>query len=273
MNSVIQNNLTKVPETMLIPLRARYNETKRPHGIIRDPKSVEILDRIEPFFEGRREVSILSQMGVAVRTDILDRLTLQFLEKHPNGFVVNLGCGLDTRFHRLDNGKVTWFDLDLPEGIDLRRNFFEESERFHFVAASILDPSWLDLLPKDAPKLFIAEGLLMYFTEEEVHSLLATLAERCPRAEFIFEAMSPRMARHTEQHSDMKGYEAQFKWGIKSGRDLLNWGIKLRFEQEYFYNIHLKKMPWYVALFYQTVARRVMKIVHLTLGEEQLRVA
>ena len=63
MNSAIQNNLTKVPETMLIPLRARYNETKRPHGIIRDPKSVEILDRIEPFFEGRREVSILSQMG------------------------------------------------------------------------------------------------------------------------------------------------------------------------------------------------------------------
>ena len=57
MNSAIQNNLTKVPETMLIPLRARYNETKRPHGIIRDPKSVEILDRIEPFFEGRREVS------------------------------------------------------------------------------------------------------------------------------------------------------------------------------------------------------------------------
>lgn len=224
------------------------------------------MERIEPFFEGRREVSILSQIGVSVRTDILDRLTLQFLEKYPSGVVVNLGCGLDTRFHRLDNGKVWWFDLDLPESIDLRRHFFDESERFHFIATSALDLSWLDLLSQDAPKLFIAEGLLMYFTEAEVRTLLTTLAERCPQSEIIFEAMSPRLARHTEQHSDMKGYEARFKWGIKSGRELLHWGIKLRFEQEYFYNIHLKKMPWYVALFYQTVARRVMKIVHLTLG-------
>ncbi len=266
MNQKIQPNLTQVPETMLIPLRARYNETKRPHGIIHDPMSVTILDQIDHSFGRHNEVSILSQMGVAVRTDILDRLTRQFLEKYHDGVVVNLGCGLDTRYSRLDNGRVVWYDLDLPESIRLRRHFFEETDRFHFIASSVLDLNWLDKIPSDRATLFIAEGLLMYFTEEEVRSLLLALGKRFPHSQIILEAMSPRIARSTKVHADVKKYDATFKWGIKSGREMEFWGIGIHFEAEYFYNIHLNKMPPLVALFYRIIARRMMKIIHLTLG-------
>jgi O-methyltransferase involved in polyketide biosynthesis len=37
------------------------------------------------------------------------------VDAHPEGLVVNLGAGLDTRFYRLDNGTITWIDIDLPE--------------------------------------------------------------------------------------------------------------------------------------------------------------
>lgn len=37
------------------------------------------------------------------------------MDAHPEGLVVNLGAGLDTRFYRLDNGTITWIDIDLPE--------------------------------------------------------------------------------------------------------------------------------------------------------------
>jgi O-methyltransferase involved in polyketide biosynthesis len=50
-----------------------------------------------------------------------DRRTQAFLARVPAAVVVHIGCGLDTRFERVDNGQVEWYGLDLPEVIELRR--------------------------------------------------------------------------------------------------------------------------------------------------------
>ena len=49
-------------------------------------------------------------MDAAIRT---------FLARHPDAVVVNLGGGLDTRFFRVDNGRVLWKEIDVPESIAL----------------------------------------------------------------------------------------------------------------------------------------------------------
>ncbi len=221
----IQSKLTDVPETMLISLRARYLETKEKNGIINDPKSVEILDQIEFDFSGDKEVSKGSQIGTAIRTEILDELTMAFLKQNPNGIVVNLGCGLDTRYYRLNNHKVQWFDLDLPQSIALRRNFFSETDNFKFIEKSVLDFSWVAEVSKGKLTLFIAEGLFMYFTEEEVKSILETIQKEFRNAEIILEAMSPFIAKNSNKHADVKHRDVTFKWGIKSGDEIENWGI------------------------------------------------
>ncbi len=221
--------LKSVPETLLIPLRARSNETKLENGIINDPKSVEIVAQIESNAKEKGEVSIASQKGVAIRTEILDELTQEFLEKNPDGTVVNLGCGLDTRYYRLDNDQVHWFDLDVPESITLRKNFFTPTEKYQFISKSALDFSWNDVIPKDKPILFIAEGLFMYFTEAEVQSIFTNIKKHFPGSEMIFEAMSPFVAKNSNKHADVKKYDAQFKWGIKSGKEVENWNIGVRF--------------------------------------------
>ncbi|HBZ19782.1 MAG TPA: hypothetical protein DEO60_01525 [Bacteroidales bacterium] len=43
--------------------------------------------------------------------------------------IKNIGCGLDTRFERIDNGKLKWFDIDFPEVIKLRGRFMNENSR------------------------------------------------------------------------------------------------------------------------------------------------
>ncbi|PID63318.1 MAG: hypothetical protein CR986_00010 [Ignavibacteriae bacterium] len=262
---IIKSNLSNVPETLLIPLRARSNETKLQNGIISDPKSTEIIDKIESNVSEKGEVSIWSQKGVAVRTEILDELTNSFLQKHFDCVVVNLGCGLDTRYYRLNNNKVQWYDLDVPEAIELRKNFFQETEKFHFISKSVLDFSWNELVPKNKPILFIAEGLLMYFTEDEVKSILKNIANNYPNAEIIFEAMSPFVAKNSNKHSDVKKYDAVFKWGIKSGKEITSWDIGAKFINEYFYNRHLDKMPFSMRMMYRLFPffRKSMKIVHL----------
>lgn len=261
-----ETKISGVPETMLIPLRARYLESKKQNGILSDPKSIEILDRIAYDFSGKKEVSRGTQIGVSIRTEILDEQTNRFLSKNQDAVVVNLGCGLDTCFHRLDNGSVLWYDLDVPEAIELRKKFFNETDRFKFIPKSATDFSWLETIPKNRPLLFIAEGLLMYFTEKEVKELLSKIGSTFPASEMLFEAMSPWIAKRTDKHADVKNYDAEFKWGIKTGAELEEWNQGIDFIEEWYYvGRHTDdRFPFILRLLALIPAfKKGMKIVHI----------
>ena len=60
---------------------------------------------------------------------MFDRYVEDFLATHPRGTVVEIGCGLDTGFDRVDDGRVRWFDLDLPDAVALRWRFFDDEPR------------------------------------------------------------------------------------------------------------------------------------------------
>lgn len=64
---------------------------------------------------------------------------LEFLKSSPDGGVVNIGCGRDSCFSRINNGRVRFHDLDLPEVVELKRRFFEVTDRYHFIPSSVLD--------------------------------------------------------------------------------------------------------------------------------------
>lgn len=265
METKINLKLKDIPKTMLIPLRARYLETKQKYGIIHDPKTIEILDKINFDWSGKNEVSSKTQMGVSIRTEILDELTVKFLSKNKDAIVVNLGCGLDTRYYRLNNNYVMWYDLDVPEAIELRNNFFKEEEKFKFIPKSILDFSWMSIIPKGKPTLFIAEWLFMYFTEKEIKSLLKEIKKVFSGSEMILEAMSPFLAKNTDKHPDMKNQTATFKWGIKSGKEIENWWLEIKFIEEYYYfDRHIDKYPFIVKVLRTfPLFRKMMKIIHI----------
>lgn len=261
----MESKLSGVPETMLIPLRARYLETKKESGIIKDPMSVEILEKIDYDFCKNKEVSKGSQIGVAIRTEILDEQTVLFLNRFPDALVINLGCGLDTRFHRLETDQVTWFDLDVPEAINLRKLFFKETDKYKFIPKSVLDFSWIKQIPKNRHVLFLAEGLLMYLKEDEVKSILKTINENFPGSQMLFEAMSPFIVKRSDKHPDVKKYDATFKWGIKSGKEIEKWDIGVKFISEYFYfDRHKNKHPLIFKLLSIIPAfKKGMKIIHI----------
>ena len=182
-------SLKDVPETLLYPLKSRYIETKKKHGVISDPKSVEILDALD-YDPTRTKLFVISQVGACLRTIIIDEQVTKLLESSADAIVVNIGCGLDTRFPRVDNGRVLWFDLDLPEAIALRRRFFTETDRQRFIAKSALDPSWTDEIPKGRPVLFVVEGLSFYFTEEENRNMLRIIQDHFPGSHCLIEIMA-----------------------------------------------------------------------------------
>jgi O-methyltransferase involved in polyketide biosynthesis len=209
--------LTGVPETMLIALHARAAESRRENHMIYDAKAMELVDKIDYDFS-RFDGTRMTQTGVACRTVLLDRETIRFFSKYPDGVCISIGCGLDTRFYRLDNGSLHWYNLDLPEVIEIRKQFFTEEDRVQMVSKSALDPQWPPLIDtENKPVLIILEGILMYFTQEEVRELLAIIRKNFAGCTILMELMSPLAANNTKFHDTVKKTNAAFKWGVKNG--------------------------------------------------------
>ena len=235
MLKTIKQNLRGVPETLLATLWARAAETKHEEPIIIDEKAVEIVNRIEYDFS-RFEKDWLTQVMVAVRTEILDNATNAFIEKYPDAVIINLGCGLDTRFSRLDNGKIHWYDLDLPESINVREHFFNENNRYKMIAKSVFDYSWMDEINRDnKPTLIILEGLLIYFKEPEVKDLINKLINTFKGSELLSTVIPPFIVKNRTKKGVFGEMGAEFKWGLKSGREMEKYNSKIKFVEEWTY--------------------------------------
>jgi len=223
---VSTEKLTGVPETMLIPLYSRAIETQRPDGIINDEKAVEMMARIDYDFS-RFADGNATQTGVAIRTEIFDEQVRAFIAANPDGVIVNLGAGLDTRYFRMDNGRILWYELDLPESIEIREKFISPDARHRYIAKSVLDFSWLDDIEQRPAALFIAEGLLMYFDEADVKMLILTLANRFSGAEMLLEVMGFSQARRTHLNDMVSKTSAVFKWGLRNTADIVAWDNRI----------------------------------------------
>lgn len=258
--------LKAVSETLFVPLCARYFETVRPDGIIRDDLVAKVLERL--CYDCSRFSNLPSiQLGVAVRTKILDRETSRFLSRNPQAAVVNLGAGLCTRFARIDNQEVLWLELDLPEVHQLWKKAFVETDRHHFVTGSVMHFRWIPMIKKligQRPVLFIAEGLLMYFPEAEVKRLLLKISEEFAGSEMLLEAMSPLIASHTKYHPAVSKTRATFKWGTRSLRALEKWSPRIQCLDEWYHlDFHRDRWGWMRVLRLIPSLHQQMKIGHL----------
>ena len=263
------DNLEDVKETLFFPLISRYVETKDENGVISDPKSVEILDSLD-YDVSRTKLYIISRMGVCLRTIIFDEEVKKFLDNNPDSVVVNLGCGLDTRFPRVDNGRVLWYELDFPDTIALRKNFFEETDSYRFIACSALDKSWIKEIPKGKKTLFIAEGLCFYLSEDENKQLLRMIKDNFPGSEILMEALHPMFVKMVDKKKyddplDNKASQLLI-WGIKSGKELESWFDGITFIKERFViRQDMKRFPLYLRILFTLipVLSKSNKVMHL----------
>src|SRR5574341_2044282 len=148
-------DLSGVAETLLITLAIRAFESQRPDALVKDERAEALVRQMDQDFLRKKlaKTEDYSQVAIILRSRDFDRHARDFLARYPQAVVVHIGCGLDARFERVDNGQVEWYDLDLPEVIELRRKWIGgEGPRYHLLPCSVLDPSWLDELSIRRPR-------------------------------------------------------------------------------------------------------------------------
>ena len=146
-------------------------------------------------------------------------------QRDPRLVLVNIGEGLDNRFARVDNGRMSCLDLDLPEVMRLRANFTPETRRRRLVPKSVLDYTWMDEVDlSDRTMVLVAEGVLMYLPPEDVRRLFSRTAERFPGTEIIFDTVAPALLRFGATAELGRGLNARYQWGVRHAAEVEDWG-------------------------------------------------
>ena len=184
-----QIHLTHVQETLLITLYAKAVDNWSRKPILSDVKADQLVGMIDYDF------TKLNSWGndnlIVVRAKQYDDWIQEFIGNNPACVVLNLGCGLDTRVTRIDPpATVAWFDVDFPDVIQLRKNFYVDRAGYRMVESSIIETAWLEEIPTAQPVLIVAEGVLEYLSGEEVKTLLNRLTDHFTRGKLAFDVMN-----------------------------------------------------------------------------------
>ncbi|RMH94974.1 class I SAM-dependent methyltransferase [Lysobacter pythonis] len=187
-------HLDGVPETMLWTLYNRATEALRPDAWIKDPEAVRIYQSIA--YDYARSFGV-PDSSHAVRSLMFDEVVGAWMKSHPGGTVVELACGLETQFHRCDDGRVRWLCVDVPEAIDVRERFLSPSERCRHLRGSAFDEHWMDEVDPSRGVFVTAQGLFMYFEEAQIKTLVTRIAERWSEVDLMFDMLPRWLSRKT----------------------------------------------------------------------------
>jgi O-methyltransferase involved in polyketide biosynthesis len=218
-------DLGPVQETLLIPLLGRAVESQKANGLIQDEKAIEIIQALDYDFSKWSKAKTLT--GATLRTRMFDQDVQDFLTLHPAGTIVEIGCGLNTRFERLDNGRARWFDLDLPDTIALRRQFFQDQPRRTMLAASVLEPDWMETVAATGgPWCFISEAVLIYLEMAQVRQAITQITQRFPGAWLLTDTTARKMVESQATHDAMRHMpqESWFRWACDDPHEIEGWG-------------------------------------------------
>jgi O-methyltransferase involved in polyketide biosynthesis len=220
-NDKVSVDLSGPPQTMLTTLYCKALDADWDRPILGDGFAKDTVDRIDYNW---------SQLGVAdrwtplvtVRAAQYDIWASQFLAVHQHATVVHLGCGLDSRAFRLNpRPSVEWYDVDYPDVIALRKKLFPTRPRYHLVATSATDPSWIDRIPADRPVLLLAEGISMYLMECAGVALLQHVVDRFRSGELQIDFYNWLTIRSQTTHRLQRQSGSTLYWAVNGPADIL----------------------------------------------------
>jgi methyltransferase (TIGR00027 family) len=222
-----QNTVRGVSDTALWVAYFRALETRRPDALFHDPYAERLAGE-----HGFRIANTLAQgnkqeWAWVMRTYLFDRFLAEAIREGVD-LVVNLAAGLDARPYRMDlSESLQWVEVDFQEIIDYKKEMLADAKphcRLERISLDLADVAerraLLARLAARATKAVIAtEGLLIYFSPDEVASLAADLAAQAHFETWIIDLASPGQLRLMQRTTGKQLSEAgaAFKFGPAEG--------------------------------------------------------
>lgn len=183
--------MTNESKTLFIPLYGKAAMSRE--GIFSDKTAERIVASLPQEME-KVDTSRRLAIFMAMRAALYDDAVRQNA-KIPH-IIIHLGCGLDSRCERAEHGAVCWYDVDFPDVIAVRRQFYRESERYRMLPSSIMDFAWMDEIDYHGEHVqILMEGVSMYLSESDMKALFGEIQRRFGHCDFLFDAYTTFGAR------------------------------------------------------------------------------
>ena len=241
-------DLKGVQETLLMPLWGRAVETQKEKPLLIDKEAVKIINSINyDFTQIANKISALSRASWIARSIYFDQRIKDYLCDNPNGTVINIGCGLDTTYERVNNGKAMWYELDFPEVIATRKLFIQESITRKFLPYSVFDNIWYSEVGNKENVLVMIAGVIYYFDESEVKKLLDTFKKEFKKSTVIFDYSSTKgikIANKAVIEDGGMDKTAYLKWGTDNIYEIKKWNTGIQVDETMkMFAEHRKRYP------------------------------
>ena len=183
---IATTQLTPVEQTAFLTVYARALDSRWRRPILGDRLADEVVGRIDYDFAGLGvQASVVCQ--TALRAKMLDDRVRDFVHKHHDAVVVDLGAGLDSGFYRVDPPpSVDWYSVDLPGILALRDEVLPANPHSHSVPVSLAEKHWPETIPGDRPTMLIADGLFAFLPEPVIVGIFRRITDHFSTGEFAF---------------------------------------------------------------------------------------
>lgn len=230
---------------MLATFYAKALDADFKKPILGDRYAKEIVERIDYDWK-KTTITARRAPSVTTRSAHFDEWTRKFLAAHPRSVVLHVGCGLDSRFFRVQPGPdVQWYDVDYPEVAALRAQLYPSRDHYRVIAASVTDPAWLNEIPADRPTLMIGEGLTMYLTEQDGTALLRRVVDRFGSGELQFDVFNWLGIKSQWLNTVVRRSGSTLQWAINGPEDIIEAvpGVRLLAWERWFESHTFAQLP------------------------------
>lgn len=230
---------------MLATFYAKALDADFENPILGDRYAKEIVERIDYDWK-KTTINARRAPSVTTRSAHFDEWTRKFLAAHPRSVVLHVGCGLDSRFFRVQPGPdVQWYDIDYPEVAALRTQLYPSRDHYRVIAASVTDPAWLSEIPTDRPTLMIGEGLTMYLTEQDGIALLRRVVDPFGSGELQFDVFNWLGIKSQWLNTVVRQSGSTLQWAVNGPDDIIEAvpGVRLLAWERWFESYTFAQLP------------------------------
>ena len=260
-----------VEDTLFVPMLGRIYCSEHFPNVLHDEKALSLKSQLPRNLKGQDTQTQYTLMASAVRSTNMDRYIKDFMQREPEGVVVLLGCGLETTHYRCDNGKTVFYEVDLPDVVNYRKQLLGEYDRDRCIAADAFGDEWIRKVREafpSAPVLVAASGLYYYFEEKKVTDLFKLL-KGFGKVELLFDTVNKSGMKRMSKYMRQVGHESASMYFYVDRAETLaaQIGGKVLREEPYYAHTDKKGLKLSTSLTMTLSDKlKMVKMVHLSLN-------
>lgn len=215
--------MNNINQTLYIPLYGKSYVSKK--GLFLNDKKAEEIWEAEGFpLKGKSRSKWLAYY-MGIRSAVFDEWVKLQTNGAPDGTVIHIGCGMDSRILRVGTENQTWYDVDFPEVIGERKRYYTESAGYRMLAGDVRNADWLTAIPQKKRAVVVMEGVSMYLTPDELRNLTANLCGHFDQLAVLMDCYTVLAARLSKYRNPINDVGVTEVFGMDNPEVLRNAGL------------------------------------------------